>query len=253
MPEPSIIVLGAGGALGRSVTRLAVESGYEVTLVVRSRAALPADVTAAARVHECDLQKSPAHELAEVIRGHGALICCAGYVTAGHAFVELVGNVIAAVELLEEPMRPRCWFIGGAAALQVGDSPHKGIDLPKVKDLYWPHGANLERLERSTLAWSLLCPGPMVEKPPVGIARMRISANRLPVQIPRLARWLPKPLLLPFLAARMPEMIIPYADAATLMLMHLDRQNQFVGQRVGMALPAGMRGKKATWTAKAKA
>jgi uncharacterized protein len=206
-----------------------------------------------ARSLEADLEKILPHELGDIIRGHDALICCAGHVTAGERFVGLLDNIIEAIERIEEPLRPRCWFIGGAAALQIGDSSYRGIDLPKVRDIYWPHGVNLERLSRSTLAWSLLCPGPMIDKAPIGIERMRLSTDKLPVDIPGFARLLAKPLLLPFLAARTPEMIIPYEDAAMLMLTHLQKDDEFVRRRVGIGLPRGMRGRKETWTAQPSA
>ena len=45
-------------------------------------------------------------------------------------------------------------------------------------------------------------------------------------------------------------MIVPYADAAALMLAHLNRDDTFARHRVGLALPPGMRGKKSEWAAK---
>jgi hypothetical protein len=39
-------------------------------------------------------------------------------------------------------------------------------------------------------------------------------------------------------------MIVPYADAAALMIANLDRGNAMSRHRVGLALPAGMRGRK---------
>jgi hypothetical protein len=53
--------------------------------------------------------------------------------------------------------------------------------------------------------------------------------------------------LLPF-AWRMPEMIVSYADAAALMLANLKPGQTMARQRVGLALPEGMRGSKEQWT-----
>jgi hypothetical protein len=39
-------------------------------------------------------------------------------------------------------------------------------------------------------------------------------------------------------------MIVPYADAAALMLANIDPGNEMMRRRVGLALPAGMRGRK---------
>jgi hypothetical protein len=47
-------------------------------------------------------------------------------------------------------------------------------------------------------------------------------------------------------------MIVPYADAAALMLANLDAGGAMSRHRVGLALPVGMRGKKGEWAAKAK-
>jgi hypothetical protein len=48
----------------------------------------------------------------------------------------------------------------------------------------------------------------------------------------------------PAFASLIPQMIVPYADAAALMLANLDRGNAMSRHRVGLALPVGMRGRK---------
>jgi hypothetical protein len=53
----------------------------------------------------------------------------------------------------------------------------------------------------------------------------------------------------PFFAYRVPEMIIPYADAAAVILANLSRTSEMSRHRVGVALPAGMRGRKDQWLA----
>ena len=45
-------------------------------------------------------------------------------------------------------------------------------------------------------------------------------------------------------------MIVPYADAAALMLSHLQPGSTMSRHRIGLALPIGMRGKKARWSAR---
>jgi len=45
-------------------------------------------------------------------------------------------------------------------------------------------------------------------------------------------------------------MIVPYADAAALMLGHLERADAMSRHRVGLALPPGMRGRKSQWAAR---
>jgi uncharacterized protein len=118
-----------------------------------------------------------------------------------------------------------------------------------VKSTYWPHQVNFERLGRSGMDWRLLCPGPMVDESALGLDRLRISRDVLPVQVPAFARALPGLLLLPVFASLIPQMIVSYADAAALMLANLDRGSAMSRHRIGLALPAGMRGRK-SWSAK---
>jgi hypothetical protein len=84
----------------------------------------------------------------------------------------------------------------------------------------------------------------MVENPPLGLERLRIATDVLPVEVPKLASTLPGPLLLPMFASWMPQMIVSYADAAAFMLAHLDRGDPMSRHRIGLALPLGMRGTK---------
>lgn len=85
----------------------------------------------------------------------------------------------------------------------------------------------------------------MVDEPALGLDRLRISLDALPVEIPAAARALPDPSFLPVSAALIPQMVVPYADAAALMLANLDPGNAMSRHRVGLALPVGMRGRKA--------
>jgi hypothetical protein len=57
-------------------------------------------------------------------------------------------------------------------------------------------------------------------------------------------------LLLPWFALKVPEMIISHDDAAVFMLSHLEAGDALSRHRVGLALPAGMRGRKDQWTAR---
>jgi len=244
-----VFIFGATGSLGRSVLRQAVESGHDVTVFVRDPSKLPSEMSTRVGVRRGDLLQSGADAIADLVRGHQLVLNCAGHVTDGQGFVDLVSRLVDGVERLQPFGRPVCWFLAGAAVLDIGESGRRGVDLPKVKNTYWPHRANFERLQRSSLAWSLLCPGPMVDRAPVGMSTLRVSIDRLPVPISRVSRLLPAPLLLPIFASKIPEMIIPYADAAALMLTHLGAEGELVRRRVGVALPVGMKGRKSTWAA----
>jgi hypothetical protein len=182
---------------------------------------------------------------ADLIRRRHALINCAGHVRDGEAFVTLVDRLVTSVESLAADERPVTWFLAGAALLDIGATGLRGVDLPKVGRTYWPHLSNFERLRRSPIDWRLLCPGPMVDEPPLGVNRMRTSTDVLPVEVPAVVRVLPRPLVLPVFGRLVRQMIVPYADAAALMLANLDPQGSLSRRRVGLALPVGMRGQKA--------
>ena len=240
-----LIILGATGTLGRHVLRQAVAAGHDVTAFVRTPSRLPPDIAArvSVRTGDLDTQMPP-----DVIEGHDALINCAGHVSGGAAFTALVDRVATAVDSLPVSAQPVCWFLAGAALLDLDSSGRRGVDLPKVKTTYWPHRVNFERLDRSRLDWRLLCPGRMVDEPAFGLDRLRISIDAVPVEVPADARALPAALVVPLFGSLIPEMIVPYADAAALMLANLDRANAMSRRRVGLALPVGMRGRKVAFS-----
>ena len=247
---PSVVIIGATGSLGRHVVQQAVAAGHDVAVVVRTPAKLPAEARDRVSVHQRDLSVASTSDLTALLGGHDAVICTAGQVTEGQAFVNLVDRLVASLEAVSIDARPACWFLAGAGLLDIDDSGRRGVDLPRISSTYWPHRVNFERLCRSNLDWRLLCPGPMVEQPPLGLARLRVSLDHLPVQVPAFSRALPGALLLPVFAHLIPEMIISYADAAALMLGNLAPGGEMSHHRVGIALPLGMRGQKDQWAAK---
>ena len=233
-----VIILGATGALGRHVLRQAVAAGHDVTVFVRTPSKLFPDVRDRVSVHAGDLTT---HVPLDLIRGQDALISCAGHVSGGETFAALVDRLVTAVDSLPVPEQPVCWFLAGAALLDLDPSGRRGVDLPKVKSTFWPHRVNFERLGRSRLDWRLLCPGSMVDEPALGLDRLRISIDAVPVQVLASAGALPDGLKVSLFASLIPEMIVPYADAAALMLANLNRGNSMSRRRVGLALPLGMR------------
>jgi uncharacterized protein len=239
-----IAIFGATGSLGSHVTRLAIAAGHDVSALVRAPARVSADIASKATITTGDLMERTPSQLAEFISGHDVVVSCAGLVTEGQRFVDLFDRVVSGVEALAEDRRPLCWLLAGAGLLDLDSSGRRGLDLPKVRDTYWPHRVNFERLLRSSIEWRLLCPGPMVDQPAVGIHRLRVSLERLPVALPGVAKVLPAPLVLPLFASTIPQMIIPYADAAAFMLANLDRGGPMSRKRVGLALPHGMTGHK---------
>jgi putative NADH-flavin reductase len=236
-----LLILGATGSLGRHVLRQALAAGHDVTVFVRTPSRLPPEASGRVSVYTGDLGT---HLPLDPIKGQDALINCAGHVADGDTFVALIDRLVTTVESLPGPEQPLCWFLAGAALLDLDPSGRRGVDLPRVKSTYWPHRVNFERLSRSRLDWRLLCPGPMVDEPALGLERLRISIDAVPVRVPSYARALPAALVLPVFGSLIPQMIVPYADAAALMLANLDRGSAMSRRRVGLALPLGMRGRK---------
>lgn len=247
---PSVAVLGATGNLGRHIAQQVLERGWSLSVAVRNRSRLNPEVAARARVTDLDLGSASIAQISAFAEGHDALVFCAGVVTEGQSFVALFDRAVSALEAIARSQRPVCWFLAGAALLPLDSSGRRGVDLPKVRETYWPHRSNFERLQRSTLDWRLLCPGPMVDQPALGLSQLRVSIECLPTALPSMARLLPAPLLLPIFAMKIPEMIIPYADAASVMLANVRPDGSVSRRRVGVALPVGMKGKKDQWAAK---
>ena len=229
-----LLILGATGSLGRHVLQQALAADHDVTVFVRTPSKLPPEVRERLSVHTGNLSAVVPPDL---VRGQDALINCAGHVADGETFVGLIDRLVTGVDLLPVADRPVCWLLAGAALLDIDSSGRRGVDLPKVKSTYWPHRVNFDRLSHSRLDWRLLCPGPMVDEPAIGLDRLRISLDALPVEVPAIARALPDWSLLPVFASLIPQMIVPYADAATLMLANLDRGHAMSRHRVGLALP----------------
>lgn len=250
MSEPiSIAVLGATGNLGRQVCRQALDRGWRLSVGVRNRGRLDPETAARARIADLDLAAATVGQLASFLSGQDVFVFCAGVVTEGEAFVRLFDKAVSAVEALPALSRPVSWFMAGAAMLPMDARGRLGVDLPKVRGTYWPHRTNYERLQRSDVDWRLLCPGPMVDQPALGLERLRVSIDSLPAPMPAIVGALPAPLVLPLFAMWIPNLIIPYADAASVILAHVQRDDACSRRRVGVALPAGMKGRKDTWAA----
>lgn len=245
-----ILILGATGSLGRHVLQQAISANHIVSTIVRTPSKLPADIRWKSMVYEADIAKESTSVLASIFQTNDVVIDTAGFVTEEQTFVDLTDHIVTSLESIPEKKRPVCWFMAGAAILDMNERGRRGVDLPLVKRTYWPHRVNFDRIRQTTLDWRILCPGPMVAQSPLGLDRMRTSLDQLPVQMPTFSRSLPKALALPFFLYRIPETIVSYDDAAALMLAHITPNDQMSRHRVGLALPVGMRGRKKQWAAR---
>jgi putative NADH-flavin reductase len=189
-----------------------------------------------------DISKSA--DIATVMVGHDVAINAAGNVTEGSTFIQLVQTVVdSAVISLGEG--GRLWQFGGAAVLTVPGTHIMAVDLPKVPRVYEAHRTNLDALRRSSLDWSMLCPGPMIasenDKP---TGNLRLSADEWPVARPVYTHFLPRLALAFAFKQKVPELTISYEDAAEVILDNLSKNGQFSRRRVGVALPPGLRNYK---------
>ena len=193
--------------------------------MVRRLQNVPVEVRKKVIIYEADIAEMSTFALATIFRNQDVVINTAGNVAQGRTFTDLIDHIVTSLESIPEKERPVSWFLAGAALLDIDESGRRGVDLPLVSSRYWPHRVNFDRIYQTTLDWRILCPGPLVDQPPIGLDRMRFSLERLPVAMPALS-----------------EMIVPYADAASLMIANITLDNEMSRHRVGLALPVGMRG-----------
>jgi len=219
-----ILILGATGALGRYVVQQAISADHEVSIMVRKLSSVPAEVREKVNVYEADIAEMSTSALANIFQAHVVVINTASNVAQGQTFTDLIDHIVTSLESIPEKERPVCWFLAGAALLDMDESGRRGVDLPHINSMYWPHRVNFDRISQTTLDWRILCPGPLVDQPPIGVDRMRVSLERMPVAIPAFS-----------------EMVVPYADAASLMLANIAPNDEMSRHRVGLALPVGMR------------
>lgn len=238
----NLLILGATGSLGSVLARQALTAGHRVTVLVRDTRRLDPSLADGVTAHQGDLSTLPTASLSALMEGQDAVVNTAGYVADGPAFTALFDRIATAAEALAS--RPVVWFLAGAALLDLDAKGRRGLDVPLIARRYAPHGQNLARLERTGLDWRLLCPGPMVDEPAVGLDRLRVTIDRFPAPLPRWASVVPSAAILPLFAAAVGQITIPYADAAAVMLANLAPGGPMSRHRIGIALPVGMTKRK---------
>lgn len=236
-----ILILGATGSLGTHVAEQAVSGNHKVSVMVRRLLNVPREIRKKVMVYESDLAEMSTFALGTIFQHYDAVINTAGNVADGQVFVDLTDHIVTSLESIPEANRPVCWFMAGAAVLDMDTEGRKAVDLPLIKSTYWPHRANFERISRTTLDWRILCPGPMVDQPSIGFTQLRVSLDQLPIPMPSFPAASPGALALPFFTHRVSEMIVPYSDAAGLMLANITPHGEMSRHRVGLAQPIAAR------------
>ncbi|MEH3117064.1 MAG: SDR family oxidoreductase [Methylorubrum populi] len=229
-----VCVLGASGNVGRRVAARALAEGHTVTAVLREASRLPPALADRVEVRVAD--HACPRALAEAIDGHDAAVGTAGYLT-DPGYIELVDRVVEAAET-SLGRGGRFWMMAGAALLDVPGTGRMTLSYPKVPPMYRAHRINYDRVRRTVLDWSVLCPGPMTDAPDGEPTRgLTLSAETWPVRRWPLARLLPDIVTSLNFARSVPRMTIFYEDAARVIVDHLATKGAYSGRRVGIALP----------------
>lgn len=241
-----VCVLGANGNVGRRVVAAGLVQGHTVTAALRDPSRLPPDFHGKVEARTVDYLSRSSIEAA--MSGHDVVVNAAGYV-ADKDFVALVGRIIEAAES-SLGKGGRFWMLAGAALLDVPGTNTMTLDYPKIPPVYQPHRRNYEAVRKTSLDWSVLCPGPLIDAPDGRpTPRIVISTEQWPVE-----RW-PLAAHLPGIATSLnflkivPRMTVFYEDAAKVIVDNLSYGGPFSRRRVGLALPAGQRNYKAQYRA----
>ncbi|WP_242112867.1 NAD(P)-dependent oxidoreductase [Luteimonas aquatica] len=153
-----IALVGATGKIGRQIARTALDRGHAVTAIVRSDAALPAELDGA-RIVVAGLDDGQA--LAAAARGHDVLASAYGPApgTPADSVATVAGTLIAAARAAG--IR-RLVAVGGAGSLEVAPGLQL-VDTPDFPEAYKPYAlAHREALKvfqaADDLDWTFYSP-----------------------------------------------------------------------------------------------
>ena len=272
-----VLLFGANGNLGSRVLYQLASSGHEVTCFARSEKRLRKNfndkIFDGVTILEGDACDRSAVDLAVAEGSYDVVVSTAGCVdndarnaeeALATPFVRMFDNIAAAAEE-HLPSPGRALFIGGITALDLpGLTPPQPLQplLQSRSPQYVAHLLNLERLRRSTLDWTLLCPGYLVDAAPSGCdlsgcapgdRPLRLTADVLPTfkSATEFKPWQLKGVLkypfvlLPF-RRRQREWTVPYESVAAVLVDLVDNlpDGRFSRARVGLANPLGVKLKK---------
>ncbi|MBW5448965.1 NAD(P)H-binding protein [Cohnella sp. CFH 77786] len=232
-----IIVFGATGNTGRRVLAQGVRMGLEMTAFVRSPEKLYEQqgerATRLVKVIAQDIMDP--HSVREALSHQDAAIITAGHAGQGDEFVRIVDNIVSQCE--DHPSYTgRVWLMGGAGLLDIPHTDLIGNHLPGFPPMYQTHNRNLERLRRSRLDWSVMCPGTMVDSTwhPEPI-RLHVTTDILPLSVPETIKELSEADIAGYLFSRLQELNVAYEDVANWMLNHVGLDGPYKRKRVGLA------------------
>lgn len=244
------IVFGANGNLGRRLVSEGILSGCNVTAFVRNRekwAELSEVSPQSERLTIVEGDATNPQQVYDALTDCDAAVIAAGNPKDADGFARIIDTIVTQADR-HPGFGGRLWMLSGAALLDIPHTDRNMINLPGMPPMYQVHQINYDRIRKSKLDWSVLCPGPMVENADDAyMTNLRISMEKSPLAISESERSMPDTELFGLLAKKTPELIIPYKEAARLIIKHLERSGPFSGKRVGIALPEGSNGEKAGW------
>ena len=180
-----VLILGATGSLGRYVTQQAIAANHEVSALVRTPSKLPVEVRERVVVHQADLAATSAADLAAILQGHDAVINAAGLVTEGQGFVDLVG---ASRQRVWSPSPSRIGRSAGFSRAQPCSISMTVVDGASISPGSPPRtgrtGPTMTASGRPRSTGEYCVRGRWCISQPLGLARMRISLDRVPVRDP---------------------------------------------------------------------
>lgn len=232
-----IIVFGATGNTGKRVLSQGIKMGHGMTAFVRNSEKLYDQLGEHSAKHVkviVDDMMNPVG-VRQALVNQDAAIIAAGHAGQGEEFVRIVDNIISQCEL-EPSFSGRVWVMGGAGLLDIPYTELIGNNLPGFPPEYKNHNRNFERLQRTGLDWSMMCPGTMMDSSehpePV---HLHVTTDTLPVPMPETIKAYSEAEIAGHLFSRFQELNVAYDDVVMCMLDHLVLGGAFKGKRVGLA------------------
>ncbi|MGO4370051.1 NAD(P)-dependent oxidoreductase [Paenibacillus sp. 2TAB19] len=232
-----IIVFGATGNTGKRVLAQGIKMGHEMTAFVRNSKKLYDQLGNHSVKHVkviVDDIMDPVI-VGEALAYHDAAIIAAGHAGQGEEFVRIVDNIISQCEF-QPSFSGRVWIMGGAGLLDIPYTDFIGNNLPGFPPEYRNHNRNFERLQKTGLDWSIMCPGTMIDarEHPEPV-HLHVTTEILPVPIPETIKEYSEADIAGHLFSRLQELDVTYDDVAICMLDHIELGGAFKRKRVGLA------------------
>lgn len=232
-----IIVFGATGNTGKRVLAQGIQMGHEMTAFVRNAEKLYDQLGEHSAQHVrviVDDMMDPV-SVREALVDQDAAIIAAGHAGQGEEFVRIVDNIVSQCEL-EPSFSGRVWVMGGAGLLDIPYTDWIGNNLPGFPPEYKNHNRNFERLQRTDLDWTMMCPGTMTDsREHADSSHLHVTTEILPVPMQETIKDFSEAEVAGHLFSRFQELNVAYDDVVMCMLDHLELDGSFKRKRVGLA------------------